>query len=894
MVIFESEGKEMKSTLFRLGFMALLISVLAGCGAGKDGAVGPAGTAYSKLDVAALTDEQWVSLAPKGEVTGVTIGSKPMVSFKVTDAHGNPVVGLGNTRKRATDPVPTQLNLAIAIAKLVPGVGSAPSRWVNYIVVTTADALTRPGTDNAGTLVDNGDGTYQYTFYRDITAVKGIVDASTDSGNNKKADLDDLTYDSSLTHRVVVEVYGNKFGTGTNTADGSDSGIPAVTMNDPLNIVYDFVPGSGAVVTAAREIVSKEACNSCHTKIGVTTPHGGRVDTRFCVTCHTEQRKYGRANSTPAPVTGFPVNATTGVPTSVYRVKDASWGNMPVMVHKIHMANRLTIPGSNFAGVWFNEITYPQPVTNCVKCHDGSDTAASKTANGDNWKSVPSQKACGSCHDGVDLAAGTGTRLSGAVFNHLPGAQADDSQCSSCHNASTIPVYHTTVDPTGANGRGGYPLNTATDVPTPGYASGFGPSIPLASQLNLPAGVFKINYEIKAVTVTTAAATPGARKATVVYRILKDGAPVTFNATGYLMDNVDGSPDIYVAYATAQDGLATPADWNATKSAHVIDIRDAKSGNSQTGPDADGYYTAKLGATIPDDAKMITAAIGINYNGLVQLGLADYPQGIRLREPQFVMKVATGETARRTIVDNAKCNNCHGQLGIEPSFHSGARNNGEGCAICHDANRATGHVGPANDFGGGWSVAIKNLVHSIHSSAKREQAFSYEATAANPGGFQEVTYPAVLKNCEQCHVPGSYDFSNSKNAAAVSNQLWSTEAKGNMLNNITTNPTGKPSIGLSPWVTTLGLGQVDYTNDNLVTSPMAASCFGCHDSQLSLAHIKQNGGVVYQPVSTVSVGGARPAVGAANPNGFSFKQSETCMVCHASGRVADIKVMHAK
>jgi OmcA/MtrC family decaheme c-type cytochrome len=135
---------------------------------------------------------------------------------------------------------------------------------------------------------------------------------------------------------------------------------------------------------------------------------------------------------------------------------------------------------------------------------------------------------------------------------------------------------------------------------------------------------------------------------------------------------------------------------------------------------------------------MLRSPLGIDYQGFVQLNHADYPKGIRLREPKFAMKVADGYTGRRSIVSADKCNNCHGQLGVGPSFHGGARNNGEGCAFCHDANRATGHVGPNNNFGGGWSVATKNMVHGIHGSSKREQAFSYEATAVNPGGFQKV------------------------------------------------------------------------------------------------------------------------------------------------------------
>ena len=184
------------------------------------------------------------------------------------------------------------------------------------------------------------------------------------------------------------------------------------------------------------------------------------------------------------------------------------------------------------------------------------------------------------------------------------------------------------------------------------------------------------------------------------------------------------------------------------------------------------------------------------------------------------------------------------------------------------------------------------MVHSIHASKKRAQAFSYEATAANPNGFKEVTYPGVLSNCEQCHVAGSYDFSTAANAAAVPNLLWTTDAKADM-----SNPANAPSIGLSPWINLLGKGQTNYTADNLVTSPVTSACFGCHDSSIAVAHMQLNGGTVLGLVSTVSTGGARPANPAASvapaATTFSFTKVETCMVCHASGKVADIKAVHA-
>jgi hypothetical protein len=63
-------------------------------------------------------------------------------------------------------------NVSFALAKLCRA-PTRPSEWVSYIVTTVPTTscrtrATRPSTDNTGKLVA-GDGSYKYTFYRDIT-----------------------------------------------------------------------------------------------------------------------------------------------------------------------------------------------------------------------------------------------------------------------------------------------------------------------------------------------------------------------------------------------------------------------------------------------------------------------------------------------------------------------------------------------------------------------------------------------------------------------------------------------------------------------------------------------------------------------------------------------------
>lgn len=906
----------MKRKLVRASLIALLTAALAGCGGGgSDGVNGTSGNNSTTpvtspgIQVGALTSSQWADLQMQGQITDVTINSPPEVTFTLTDTHGNAIVGLENNYATpAGAALPTQKTVTATIAKLVSGTNGSPSQWVNYNVVTinTAKAydpakptasfsdLRAPTTDSNGTLTYLGNGQYKYKFATDITAVQAYADAYTDSGDKKKADVGDVSYKPTLPHRVVIQISGAARGTGTNTADNLQV-APAVNLANPLNLVYDFVPATGAQLSPQRDIASIESCNSCHSKLAFHG--GGRVDTRYCTVCHTNQRKFGQSAAELTTTTVKYDDGSSEIVPSWNKEprkfpNGESMRDMTIMAHAIHAGEKLPVramptdatTGKNTTSDYIDEVKFPQPLTNCTTCHTGDANAAHKTAEGDNWKTKPSRMACGACHNDVDFATGA---------NHagLGGIRTDDSACSTCHTADAISkVSHVSVDKTGSEGRGGYPLNTAKDTPTLGFEAGFGPAIPLASATNPPAGVYKLGFEISSVTVAS-------NKATVKYRILKDGSPVTLQNSGYLIDGVDGTPSLYVTYGQKKDGVAAVADWTASISATVKDCRDQVVAKcTQTGPDGSGYYSATLATALPADAKLVTGMLGINYNGLVQLNAPGYPDGIRLREPAFAIKAASSTDARRIIVSAEKCNSCHNQLGVEPSFHSGARNNPQGCSAggCHDQQKSTGHVGANYGYGGGWSLSTKNMVHGIHGASMRKVPFNYEATAKNHNGLGDIGYPGVLNNCEQCHVPGSYDFSATANAAAVPNLLWSTDANGNM----PVPPLGTTVFGLSPWVAKFdsvfsSAGGADFRGDPLVSSPLTSTCFGCHDNDKSVLHMQQNGGRLLQRVSSITGAAAgTPGTSTTDRSGLTTNNTETCMVCHAPGKVADIKVVH--
>ncbi|MGC2061638.1 MAG: OmcA/MtrC family decaheme c-type cytochrome [Thermodesulfovibrionales bacterium] len=816
----------------------MLVSSLFGCG-GSDGTNGINGKDTSGfVKVGELTTDQWHSLSLKGEVTSVTIASPPVVKFKVTDNFGHPVIGLGNTSKSSTATVPGLTQLGFTLAKLVPGTNGSPSKWVSYIVTsppTTTNAAvtaTRPTTDAQGTLVDNGDGTYQYTFYRDITQVKSVIDGTTDSGNNKKADLGDLTYEPTKTHRLGIQVGGYARGTGSNTADGVTV-VPEVRINDAANIIYDFIPATGQKVTAAdasREIVLMSNCLECHIKFDI---HGGnRQDPRYCVTCHSDQRKFGRAEAT---------TTATGYSGDTYKINNEAVGDFIPFIHRMHKGEKLTKTGYNYAAILFNEIKYPQDIRNCMKCHKASAAAP----QGDNWKTVPSRRACGACHDNVNFATGA---------NHAGGIRLDDSQCAGCHTAADIVAKHNT------------PVDTLNN---PGA----------------PAGLAVISYELSSVTVNAS------NQAVFKFRIIKDGTPVTLNAASAAVPlaGFTNGPSFYVAYSVPQQGIANPADFNAGNagaigtSATNVTLLNVWNGTQGTlsARDADGFYTATIGggtlpnvnAIIPAGTKTITgviigsfnqdgvteASMGVDFNGDGDL-LDAFPI---VAHAVYKTVTGTGFTPRRQIVSDNSCDKCHEQLGTEPSFHTGARSNAEMCAICHNPNRNSSS----------WSSSSREFIHSIHAAntsnpfvpatGKRDNKYGWHADLE----YWKVTYPTNPKRCEACHLPGTYDFSASQYTPDLLSRLLPATASSSNVTALA--PQSSPLLTLGDY-SDVGTDK----SANLVNSPLSSPCFGCHDSSVAVAHMRTNGGQLYVPRRNYVAG------------------TEQCLVCHGSGKVADIKVVH--
>jgi OmcA/MtrC family decaheme c-type cytochrome len=340
--MFEHGGK-----FIRLLIIVFVASLLWSC----EGSTGPAGPAGPDG-----TPGQPGQAGPPGSSGGVPVDSATKInvavsSVTVSAAGDAPVVELNLTNDLTQGLVGLPPgDIRFVLSQLSPAALSsgASSEWQSYVTRSSAgipDAQATTETATAGTFVDNGDGSYQYTFAQALTAYPAGP-----------------TFDASKTHRIGIEIRGQ--------APNSSNGI------------FDFVPAGGAP-SFTRNIVDNDTCDACH---DVLEFHGGaRTDVTYCVTCHN-----------PYSIDGETVDETW-----------QGMVDMKVMIHKIHyginLANGYAVVGFRGAVHDYSDIVFPQDVRNCGTCHDESDT---DTPEASNWRLVANRVTCGACHDDIDWANG--------------------------------------------------------------------------------------------------------------------------------------------------------------------------------------------------------------------------------------------------------------------------------------------------------------------------------------------------------------------------------------------------------------------------------------------------------------------------------------------------------
>ena len=493
--------------------------------------------------------------------------------------------------------------------------------------------------------------------------------------------------------------------------------------------------------------------------------------------------------------------------------------NLPVdfkvMVHKIHRGEELpsVVAGTPYkiGNADFSDVVFPQDIRNCTKCHDGSNPA---TPQGNNWQTQPSIAACGSCHDNIDFSK-VGPPF-GTDPNGHPGGDVstmtDSSECLGCHQTGQI----------------GGSIAERHSLPT-----------------LLKAEAAK--YKLKIVSVTST-------------------APLSMPSIKFSITNAADTPyDIAATPAITGGSMSLIIGWNTTdinnsgrSNAQPVSISLLSSGAlaGTVTNNGDGTYSVTSTTAIPADATGsgragFYARMSVDVNGDTTKETIQAKSVVK----DFVI-TDSSVVARRTVVDIAKCNQCHERL----SLHGGARTDEpQLCVMCHNPNATDTARRPAGapvgtlDNKREESIDFKRMIHGIHAAAKRVNGlvvygyFSAPATE-NPVDFSHVRFPGILNDCTTCHTTTSYQLSGVWASPTQSGILGSTIDHGTSL----TDPA-----------------------DDLNISPTAAACSSCHDSSDAQSHMVSSGIAKFSDTQATIDG-----------------STEICSLCHGPGHDQDVKVKH--
>jgi OmcA/MtrC family decaheme c-type cytochrome len=710
-------------------------------------------------------------------VDSVSIASPPVVEFTVTDQDGDGFPGL------------TGSDLRFNIAKLIPVANGNPSQWQDYILRERDGAVQgtqeRDRTGSAfGEFVDNGDGTYTYTFETDITNVSCPAPCTDADGNAL-----DVSYQPGLTHRLGIQ-QGNR-------------DLPTV------NAEFDFVP-DGSAVTNMREIVKTANCNECHDKL---TAHGSRFDTRLCVTCHNP---------------GSWLVDDDGDKTVDFKV----------MIHKIHRGENL--PSVEAGGSYhigshdFSDVVFPQDIRNCTKCHDGDDP---DTPQGNNWQ-LPNMAACGSCHDDISFDIdGSGcfpdpevaTCTPEAQQGHRGGIVTDNSMCSTCHAegriAGSVDESHTIP---GKAERDLFQFNILEICGNPpGPDAVCPPSAP-----GVPSPV-TVKFSV---TDPSGATTHGYDNA---YDINSTTGDPEFTAGS------NSSLSVLVAWSTTD---YTNEGGNGTRPARAESVSvgssDAVTDNGDGTFTLDGAAVDPP-LLVPENATG-SGAIGMEGHPAADDGTGEFSVRVPADSEVAYFAITDSEPKpRRTVVDvQAKCDNCHDVL----SLHGGNRNNNaQECVLCHNPSNTDVAQRPKDAAGlpdtavtedgkKEESIDFKRLIHAIHAADFRTGGLVIYGFGGRANDFGDVRFPGVLSKCETCHStdPDTYTLEDRSSTGGGN---WALPAMNGIKGS--TVDSAPNAANAAEFDAKL----IDQTDD-WKYSPIASVCSACHDGTPELAHMADNGALL--------------------------------------------------
>jgi OmcA/MtrC family decaheme c-type cytochrome len=583
--------------------------------------------------------------------------------------------------------------------------------------------------------------------------------------NTDVANVTGVPYEPDLTHRVAGQI-------------GSRS-VPL----EPQNMFFDFVPTIGKSVVDTRNIAVMESCNECHDDLVF---HGRRFLVEYCVQCHNPDLAGGE-------------------------------GAMSFMTHRIHAAGDFA---NLDGGISYAELTYPQDLSNCRKCHNGGVPASvTTTPDGDNWKDIPNRESCDGCHGVFNAPDDFDTYHTAAN----PGA--GNAACAGCHPPTQVEAHHITANATVHN-----PL--------------------------LLANQREIEYEL-----LDAGLVGGVYL--VDLRILSDGTPLDLTNLPQDLTDPGRYPGLLLAWAEAQNGISMPADFNnlGRRGAQPISISlgalapidPASTIGTITFAGTINTITFTDPALFPAGAMMRTFGL----QGYFQQDLdGDGASDVSLHTPSKVVTV-DGDDERRVVIDVNKCSACHEWFdghGGNRVFTFGAAEQNI-CILCHVPNQSSSGrtittidqrlIDSFDDYEAEHGLIthfdrndpltypedsqnLKDMIHGIHSAGDRTRDFEHVRGGRNGyWNWSHITFPrgAETSNCTLCHLDGTWNLPIDENALPT-----------------TVRTTGVED-GDDPDSATVEGAFVGVPNaTDWVNTPMASACGYCHTWSEAISHMQQNGG----------------------------------------------------
>jgi OmcA/MtrC family decaheme c-type cytochrome len=786
--------------------LAALVAALACAGPpGKQGPPGPSGDASdagtagdggTTPSTTALSAETCTICHGTGQIADAialhkAVSANPLArSFATIDSITIPAAApikptIVFTVRTSADPASPKVtgltSFGFTVAQLVPAATGGITNWRNLI------------NRNYNAAADPSIGGQPESSLPTVNAPQAPQASCTESSGTYTCVLgDDLSAVQPLnpTFGVVTNAFDpaltTRFGVQSNApTPGNPATVVAVTPpitvqpTPPFTATKDVLPG-GTLVDDARAQVRSSDCNQCHQRLAA---HGGRrLDVNYCVTCHNSS---SLDNLLPAGTGPGQRNAPDPYNGTV---------DFKRVLHKVHMGEHLPSVAAGvpftFHGVNFSDVAFPQMTSNgtsdpgnCTACHTLSNDA-NPDDPGNNWRNKPGMVACAACHDRTSFAA---TAPAGFTL-HSGGPQADDSNCARCH----------------------------------AFTSGIAPidrvHTGLRALQNAVIGKYKFNI------VSVANTAPG-QNPVVTFSVTNPAsanAPYTLTEPAWTATNGDSRLAINIAWSTR--AVTTPANTNYTNDGSgqpagqpvTIDaLRNKVAGT------AAGTFTVTSPVPVPANAVGVGEAV-MEGHPQDQIRVTTPPTFVRVPVPSATRTFAitgTATTARRQVVDIARCNKCHGNL----SLHGNNRTSSiETCVGCHNANATDisqrPKTGATVDNKPEESIDFKRLIHGIHGSGFSGTGPVIYGFGGSVNDFRKAGFPgndACRSNpsnclqsfCEVCHNPGTY----SADFAPANGTTTQTQASTD-------------------------------TSTYLRTTKIAATCSACHAQKLFTDHMRQNGG----------------------------------------------------